>query len=189
VIAGPNGAGKTSAAPDLLRDTVGIEAFVNADVIAEGLSGFRPESAAFEAGRILLRRVRELARDRADFSFESTLAGRSGVRVLSDLAQAGYDVHIFYLWLPSADMAVARVRRRVEAGGHDVPEQVIRRRFGKSLVNFDTLYCPLASTWRMYDGSAPGGRPLIAFGQAGNESTIADAARWATVRKQLKELA
>src|SRR5262244_3899348 len=113
VIAGPNGAGKTSAAADLLRDTVGIDAFVNADVIAQGLAGFRPESAAFEAGRIMLRRLAELAQAREDFAFESTLSGRSAVRVLSGLLGSGYVVHVFYLWLPSPDLSVARVRHRV----------------------------------------------------------------------------
>jgi len=127
VIAGPNGAGKTSSAQDLLQEAVGIDAFVNADVIAQGLAAFSPESAAFVAGRIMLRRIAELARAREDFAFESTLAGRSTHRLLTGLVGVGYDVHIFYLWLPSPDLAVARVRRRVEAGGHDVPEPVIRR--------------------------------------------------------------
>lgn len=95
VIAGPNGAGKTSAAPTLLHDTVGIDAFVNADMIAQGLAAFRPESAAFEAGRIMLRRLEELGRSRADLAFESTLAGRSVLRVPSNLAGVGYDVHLF----------------------------------------------------------------------------------------------
>lgn len=99
VIAGPNGAGKTSAAPDLLQDAVGIDAFVNADVIAQGLTAFSPESAAFEAGRIMLRRFDELSRTREDFAFESTLAGRSAYRLLTGLVGVGYHVHIFYLWL------------------------------------------------------------------------------------------
>lgn len=92
VIAGPHGAGKTSAAPDLLRDAVGIEAFVNADVIAQGLAGFSPQSAAFEAGRVMLRRLRELASERGDLAFESTLAGRSAHGLLTDLVGLGYSV-------------------------------------------------------------------------------------------------
>ena len=125
VIGGPNGAGKTSSAPRLLRDTVATEAFVNADLIAEGLSGFAPQASAIEAGRILLERLRELAGRRTDFAFESTLAGRSLRSFLWRLRDRGYQSHIFYLWLPSADLAVARVCRRVEAGGHDVPEQAV----------------------------------------------------------------
>lgn len=96
VIGWPNGAGKTSAAPDLLHDTVGIDAFVNADVIAQGLAGFSPQSAAFEAGRVMLGRLRDLGRARADFAFESTLSGVSAAGLLADLANQGYDVHIVY---------------------------------------------------------------------------------------------
>ncbi len=186
VIAGPNGAGKTSSAPDLLRDTVGIDAFVNADVIAEGLSGFRPEDSAVEAGRILLARLRELAERHANFAFESTLSGRTLHTFLRRLAGAGYECHIFYLWLPTADLAVARVRRRVQAGGHDVSEVVIRRRFRKSLVNFDRLYRPAVTTWRLYDGSTVVGPRLIAYGTAGRQPTVVDAERWALVRRQVE---
>lgn len=188
VIAGPNGAGKTSAAPDLLHDTVGIDAFVNADVIAQGLAGFGPETAAFEAGRIMLRRLDELARSRTDFAFESTLSGRSVVRLLAGLRGDGYDVHVFYLWLPSPDLAVARVRRRVDMGGHDVPEPVIRRRFWKSLVNFDRLYRPVTTTWRLYDGSVLGGRPLIAHGSGADRPMIDDEAKWTKIRKRIEEI-
>ena len=188
VIAGPNGAGKTSAAPVLLHDTIGIDAFVNADVIAEGLSAFRPDSAAFEAGRIMLRRIGELARARDNFAFESTLAGRSARQLLADLTRRGYDIHIFYLWLASADLAVARVRRRVESGGHDVPELVIRRRFRKSLVNFDRIYRPIATAWRLYDGGVLGGRPLIASGTGADAPSVRDRAKWREVRKQIEEV-
>lgn len=187
VIAGPNGAGKTSAAPDLLRDAVGVHSFVNVDVIAEGLSGFRPEDAALEAGRIMLARARELADRRQDFGLESTLSGRTLHTFLRRLAAQGYDRHIFYLWLPSASLAVTRVRLRVEAGGHDVPESVIRRRFWRSLRNFDQIYRPSATRWRLYDGSATVGRPLIAHGEGAREPTILDPERWALVRRQLEE--
>lgn len=187
VIAGPNGAGKTSAAPDLLRDAVGVHAFVNVDVIAEGLSGFRPEDVAFEAGRIMLARARELAERREHFALESTLAGRTLHTFLNRLSAQGYQNHIFYLWLPSADLAVTRVRLRVEAGGHDVPEAVIRRRFGRSLRNFERLYRPNATTWRLYDGSVTLGRPLIAHGKRGPDATVLDAERWNLVQRQLVE--
>jgi len=187
VIAGPNGAGKTSSAPELLRDAVGVPSFVNADVIAEGLSGFRPQEAAFEAGRIMLMRARELAARRADFALESTLSGRTLHRFLNRLASVGYERHVFYLWLPSPDMAVARVRGRVKAGGHDVPEHVIRRRFGKSLVNFEKLYRPDATPWRLYDGGALTGRPLIAHCGARHKAEVVDEERWALVARQIQE--
>jgi len=181
VVAGPNGAGKTSAALDLLKDAIGIDAFVNADVIAEGLAGFRPESAAFEAGRIMLRRLRELATERADFAFESTLAGRSVLRFLESLSRLGYEAHVFYLWLPSPDLAVARVRTRVAAGGHDVPEPVIRRRFWRSLANFYHRYRTAATTWRLYNGSVLDGRSLIAHGASRGEPKVIDAVLWKEV--------
>lgn len=187
VIAGPNGAGKTSAAPDLLASAVGIGAFVNADVIAQGLSGFSPESAAFEAGRVMLQRLDELARDREDFAFESTLAGRAVRGRLLNLVGSGYEVHLFYLWLPTPELAVARVRRRVEAGGHDVPEPVIRRRFWKSLVNFDRLYRPVATSWRLYDGTALARLSLIAEGAGVRESRIVNEQTWKVIRRQLEE--
>lgn len=187
VIAGPNGAGKTSAAPDLLRDAVGIDAFVNADVIAQGLAGFSPQSAAFEAGRVMMRRLRELARERKDLAFESTLAGLWAHRFLTELRTVGYDVHLFYLWLPSPDMAVARVRRRVQAGGHEVPEPDIRRRFWRGLTNFDRLYRPVTTTWRLYDSSVIGSRPLVAQGIGSSELVVVDDASWRQVLKQLGE--
>ncbi len=186
VIAGPNGAGKTSAAPTLLHDTVGIDAFVNADVIAQGLAAFRPESAAFEAGRVMLRRLGDLGRARSDLAFESTFAGRSALRVLNNLVRVGYDVHVFYLWLPSPDLAVARVRRRVELGGHDVPEIVIRRRFGRSLINFYRMYRPIATTWRVYDASVPGGRPLIAHGDGAARPAVIDEPKWTQILKHVE---
>jgi predicted ABC-type ATPase len=136
-----------------------------------------------DAGRSTAARARE------DFAFESTLAGRSAYRLLTRLVGVGYDVHIFYLWLPSPDLAVARVRRRVEAGGHDVPEPVIRRRFWKSLVNFDRLYRPVATTWRLYDGSVLGGRPLIAHGTGASEPVVLNEATWLEIRKRIEEVA
>ena len=188
VIAGPNGAGKTSSAPRLLRDATGIDAFVNVDVVAQGLAAFRPQSAAFEAGRVALRRLHELARMRRDLAFESTLAGRSAYRLLQRLIEAGYDVHVFYLWLPSPELAVARVRQRVEAGGHDVPELVIRRRFWRSLINFDRLYRPMATTWRLYDGSILGVRALVAHGEKLGGQVVLDQETWAVVQRQVEEM-
>lgn len=182
-IGGPNGAGKTSAAPELLQGPVWIDSFVNADVIAQGLAAFSPESAAFVAGRIMLQRLHALARARVNFAFESTLAGRSTHRLLTGLAATAYHIHIFYLWLPSPDIAVARVRGRAQAGGHDVPESVVRRRFWKGLVNFDRLYRPIATTWRLYDNSLLGGRPLIAYGGRGLSLVVLDEIKWLEIQK------
>ncbi len=183
VLAGPNGAGKTTAARTLLADTLSVTTFVNADVIAQGLAGFDPDSAAIEASRIMLERLHALAEQRADFAFETTLAARSYAHRLSDLRQSGYAVRLFYFWLASADLAVARVAQRVRMGGHDVPEASIRQRYARSIRNFFTLYQPLASSWQFFDNTQEGAPRLIAHGGAGNQ-TVADEGLWAQVRKE-----
>ena len=167
VLAGPNGAGKSTAAPLILKEALGIAEFVNADVIARGLSGFEPERAALAAGRIMLARQRELARQRVGFAFETTLASRSFAPWLADLVRSGYEFHLVFLWLPSADLAVARVATRVQDGGHDVPEETIRRRYDAGLSNFFRLYQPMTTTWQLCDNSGPSGPRPIASGEAG----------------------
>ncbi len=153
VIAGPNGAGKTMFASRFLPDFVDCREFVNADLIAAGLSPFAPETQNVRAGRLLLSRIKELAQASDDFGFETTLAGRSYVRLLKEMKQGGYRIVLFFLWLPSADLAVARVANRVRQGGHNIPEPVIRRRFDAGLRNLFTWYQPLADAWWLYDAS------------------------------------
>jgi predicted ABC-type ATPase len=153
IIAGPNGAGKSTLAPFLLRDTFGVGEFVNADTIALGLSAFSPESVTFEAGRIMLARLRDLARARASFAFETTLATRSYAAFVAALRREGYEFQLLYLTLRSPELAVERVRSRVRLGGHHVPEAVVRRRFLGGARNFFRLYRPLADTWGIYDNS------------------------------------
>ena len=128
VVAGANGAGKSTAAPVLLRDTLGVTEFVNADTIAAGLSAFRPESVSIAAGRIMLSRMRRLAAARATFAFETTLGSRSFAPWLAGLQRKGYRVHLLFLWLNSAELAVSRVAERVRLSGHDVPAETVRRR-------------------------------------------------------------
>jgi predicted ABC-type ATPase len=128
VLAGPNGAGKTTVARVLLPQTLGIRQFVNADNIAAGLSPFAPETTAIQAGKLMLHRIRELMRCGEDFGFETTLAGRGTAALLREAKANLYQVHLIYIWLSSADLAVARVADRVRQGGHDVPEETIRRR-------------------------------------------------------------
>ncbi|MCC6409985.1 MAG: AAA family ATPase [Planctomycetes bacterium] len=139
MIAGPNGAGKSTTAPALLRDLLGIREFVNADAIAQGMSGFDPDSAAIAAGRAMLRRLTELSRARRDFAFETTLASRSFAPWIERLRRDGYAFTLVFLWLPSPEIAIARVAQRVAAGGHDVPAGTIRRRFDRGLANFFRL--------------------------------------------------
>ena len=153
IIAGPNGAGKSTLAPFLLRDTLGLMEYVNADTVALGLSAFQPETVALEAGRIMLKRLRDLARQRADFAFETTLASRSYASWLRRLRYEGYSIHLLFLWLRSPDMAIARVKERVRLGGHDIPEAVICRRYHRGIRNFLDLYQPLAQGWSVYDNS------------------------------------
>lgn len=178
VIAGPNGAGKSTTAPLLLKGTLGVMEFVNADTIAQGLSAFEPDRSAMAAGRIMLGRLDDLARQRVSFAFESTLASRSFAPWISDLAREGYLFHLLFLWLPSADMAVARVAERVRMGGHHVDEEMVRRRYNRGLRNFFELYRPLAATWRTYDNSSTARPRLVAIGKQGSTVRIFDQQTW-----------
>jgi predicted ABC-type ATPase len=164
LIAGPNGAGKSTLAPSLLRDRLQVTDYVNADVIARGLSAYSPDSVAFSAGRIMLRRLRDLAAARATFAFESTLATRSYARWLTTLIATGYEFELVFLWLRSPDLAVERVRERVRSGGHDIPPDVIRRRYARGRANFLELYSPIAMRWSVLDNSARGQASVIAAG-------------------------
>jgi predicted ABC-type ATPase len=162
VIGGSNGAGKTTISRAVLAETLRVHEFVNADVIATGLSGFDPDLAAIQAGRIMLTRLRELAASRSDFAFETTMASRTFAPWLSRLAVEGYWVMVVFVWLRSAELSIRRVRARVRKGGHHVPDEVVRRRYYRAIRNFVTLYKPIATAWRVYDNSGPGSPRLIA---------------------------
>jgi len=177
ILAGPNGAGKTSSAPVLLRDAFQVTEFVNADVIARGLSGFSADAVAVEAGRVMLRRLDELATMRVDFAFETTLSGSTFLAAIERWRSVGYIVHVVYLWLESPDIAIARVRRRVEQGGHSVPDDVIRRRYERGLVNFATRYRDAADAWLLYDNTYMLERRPIARGDRSGVEII-DTDRW-----------
>lgn len=138
IISGPNGAGKSTTAPALLQGTLGVTEFVNADVIAQGLSAFNPERAAFHAGRIMLERLQQLADEHGNFAFETTLASRTFAHWIKELKNAGYAFHLFFLWLPAAEFAIARVAERVKMGGHNVPEDAITRRYHAGLKTSST---------------------------------------------------
>jgi len=183
IIAGPNGAGKSTLAPHLLKDAFGLLEYVNADTIALGLSAFSPESVAFEAGRIMLKRLHDLAETGESFAFESTLASRSYVRWIGELKKQGYGFHLIYLWLRSPALAVERVRERVRIGGHDVPEPVIRRRYLKGVRNLFALYQSLADTWAIYDNSVSADPVLIAIGKSNNDITILDNSLWRIIKE------
>jgi predicted ABC-type ATPase len=186
IIAGPNGAGKSTLAPFLLRDRFGLLEYVNADTIALGLSAFNSESVAFEAGRVMLRRLHDLASEQQSFAFESTLASRSYAPWIGKLRQQGYKFHLLFLWLRTAKLAVRRVKERVKIGGHDVPEDVIRRRYKKGMLNFFELYQTLADTWVIYDNSAPGDPQLVAVGNLGSHPNIIRADIWKKMYEEQK---
>jgi predicted ABC-type ATPase len=182
IIAGPNGAGKTTLAPFLLRDKWGVLEYINADPIALGLS-FDPGSVAIEAGRVMLKRLDNLAEQHRTFAFETTLAARSYVRRIESLAAEGYTFQLTFVWLRSADLAVERVRERVRLGGHDVAEGVVRRRYKAGLKNFWKIYKPLADAWFVYDNSESPKTLPIAWGWKKRPMVaVLDEASWADFR-------
>jgi predicted ABC-type ATPase len=180
ILAGANGAGKSTTAPVLLRGRLGVDEFVNADTIARGLSAFAPEGVAIDAGRVMLRRLERLATQRRDFAFETTMASRTFGPRIARWMETGYAFHLVFLWLPNAEFALARVRERVRLGGHDVPEVTVRRRYARGLINFFTLYQPIATTWRLYDNSQARPR-LVARGDHPGRTVVLDPGLWARI--------
>jgi predicted ABC-type ATPase len=153
IIAGPNGAGKTTFAREYLPMEAGCPNFINVDLIAAGLSPFDPDKALLQAGRLVLQEIRRRVRMGESFAFETTLSGRRYTRLIPLWRKAGYHVKLIFLSLPTADLAIARVLSRVAQGGHNVPEEVVRRRFNVGLRNFQEVYHELASSWVLYDNS------------------------------------
>ncbi len=187
VIAGPNGSGKSTTAPKLLRDTLKVEEFINADVIASGLSAFAPDRAAFPAGRIMLRRMKELALLRENFALESTLSSRSLAPWLIKLRSNGYVVHLIFLWLVDADLAVKRVTERVKAGGHGIPEEIVRRRYTRSIGNFFNIYRPIADSWLMLDNSLQDSPKPVAWRNVGGPVQITKSGPWIKLREEYEK--
>ncbi|MEO5362431.1 MAG: zeta toxin family protein [Magnetococcus sp. DMHC-8] len=155
ILAGPNGAGKTTFATEFLPNEAECRRFVNADLIAAGLSPFALESAAMQAGRLMLEQIHAYLRQGVDFAFESTLSGRGYAARIPAWQEQGYRVKLFFLRLPDAEFAIRRVALRVRQGGHPVPDETIRRRFAKGWENFQILYRPMVNEWALYDNSGP----------------------------------
>ena len=153
IIAGPNGAGKTTFARNYLLNEADSPTFINADMIAAGLNPFEPERSAFAAGRIMLRLIDEYVRRGESFAFETTLSGRNYARAIPNWQAEGYWVRLCFLQLPTAEMAINRVRNRVREGGHNVPEDVVHRRFNAGWRNFQQLYRNIVNEWVLYDAS------------------------------------
>lgn len=154
IIAGCNGAGKTTASYTVLPEMLGCREFVNADEIARGLSPFNPASVGIEAGRLMLRRMDDLLAEGADFAFETTLATRTYVNFIDRAHARGYFVMLLFFWLPTPQLAVERVATRVRGGGHDIPADVIHRRYTNGIRNLWSLYVPHCDLWTIYDNSS-----------------------------------
>ena len=159
IIAGPNGAGKTTFAQEFLPKEAGCLVFVNADLIAAGLSPFAPEQASFRAGRLMLEEIDNHVCRGVSFAFETTLSGRAYAGRISDWKAQGYIIKLFFIKLLSPELAIARVRRRVEQGGHGIAEMTIRRRFASGWRNFENLYKAAVHKWALYDNS--GDQPVL----------------------------
>jgi predicted ABC-type ATPase len=154
VIAGPNGAGMKAFASEFLLEFVTCEEFLNADLIAAGLSPFAPEKQNYRAGRLLLERIKEMSSKRNDFGFETTLVGRSHLKLLTSLKSVDYRITLFYSWLPSSDVALERVENRViQGGGHSVPANDILRRYSAGIRCLFQLYRPILDSWYLDDAS------------------------------------
>ena len=153
IIAGPNGAGKTTFARSFLPEEAGLTRFINADAIAAGLAAFAPETAAIRAGRLMLAEIAHCAQRGDSFAFETTLSGMSYLKHIEQWRSQGYQVSLFFLSLPNVETAIARVAERVQQGGHDIPEHVIRRRFASGRDNFQQHYQSAVEDWAHYDNT------------------------------------
>ena len=185
ILAGPNGAGKSSVAKYLLTERYFIDEFVNADAIASGLSAFAPEEVAFEAGRIMLRRIEDLLKDKRSFAFETTLASKSFTRLIARAKGSGYRITLLYVALPSVQLAKRRVAKRVKEGGHSIPDNVIERRFYRSLNNLMERYRKVVDEWFVYDNSELKTPALVAYGK-GEKMNLIEERKWQRLLKLAK---
>src|SRR5687767_12493675 len=160
IIAGPNGAGKTTFAREFLPKEARLPTFINADLIAQGLSPLEPDRMAQTAGRLMLEQIAEHVTAGRSFAFETTLSGRGYAQHIPEWRRKGYRVVLFFLQIPQVDTAIDRVKQRVAAGGHDIPESVIRRRFAAGLRNFNEIYKSIVDQWILFDNSGPSPRKL-----------------------------
>jgi predicted ABC-type ATPase len=161
VIAGPNGTGKTTFATQFLPKIADCRNFINADLIAKGLSPFNVDAAAMQAGRLFLENIREQVRRGEDFGFETTLSGIGYVKLFEELRQKGYALNLYYLWIPGLTLALKRIADRVRLGGHNVPAEVVQRRFAKGLNNLFKIYMDLVDYCAIFDNSSSAPRMVF----------------------------
>ena len=181
IIAGPNGSGKTTFAKMFLPEYVNCPNFVNADLIAQGLAPFGPGAAAITAGKLVLTQIHEYARRGVDFAFETTLSGKSYVSLLTDLKAKRYALHLFFLWIPSPELAIARIKDRVAEGGHHVPAEDVRRRFVRGINNFFHLYESLLDSWMLFDNSKA--KPVLIAKRRNGRREVANEELFATIQR------
>jgi predicted ABC-type ATPase len=177
IIAGCNGAGKTTASYTVLPEIFNCREFVNADEIAKGLSPFQPERVAIQAGRIMLHRIEQLIAEKESFAFETTLSTVSYRHTIKKAQDAGYNVTLIFFWLNDVNLALHRVKGRVAEGGHNIPEDIIRRRYRTGLKNLIHIFIKIANKWIVVDNSKQK-FSLIAEGDQGNEALFYDNEKW-----------
>ena len=182
VIAGCNGAGKTTASYTILPEILDCKEFVNADEIAKGISPFQPEKVGIEAGRLMLKRIKNLLEAGESFAFETTLSTRSYVTFIEKAKQLGYQVTCLFFLLESEELAISRVATRVKEGGHHIPEEVIRRRYKSGLKNFFNLFLPRVDNWLFVNNSGDS-YEIIAEGSM-NEITVNNVLQWKELKKK-----
>jgi len=181
IIAGCNGAGKTTASYTILPEMLNCKEFVNADSIALGISPFQPDKAAFEAGRVMLQRIDQLINDKVNFAFETTLSTKSYKETIKKARQKGYKIMLLYFWIDSPKLAIDRIKKRVEKGGHHIPDNIVKRRYKRGLENLFSIFIPLCDYWLIIDN-----RQLQPFNVAdGNykvEKSIYNAEIWQRIQ-------
>ncbi|MBR4920730.1 MAG: zeta toxin family protein [Prevotella sp.] len=185
IISGPNGAGKTTASYSVLPRILQCKEFVNADEIARGLSPFNPESVAIEAGRLMLSRIKDLLSRNESFSIETTLATRSYFRLIEKAHQQGYEVTLLYFWLKSPEQAMERVAERVSKGGHNIPKDIIIRRYYEGIDNLFNIYMPIVDTWVLVNNSETP-RSIVATGGKDQESLIRNCVLFKKIEEYVK---
>ncbi len=187
IIAGCNGAGKTTASYTVLPEMLGCREFVNADEIARGLSPFNPEGVAIQAGRLMIERVLQLMKDGHDFAFETTLATRSYIKLIRKAQSVGYFVTLLFFSLPTPEQAVQRVARRVSQGGHNIPQDVIYRRYEAGLKNLFQLYMPVVDFWSLYDNNTCPTMRIASGWRKGERLEVTDRTRFEELQNKYNE--
>ena len=186
IISGCNGAGKTTASFTILPEMLECKEFVNADEIAKGLSPFQPESVSFHAGRIMVARIDELLNSGVDFAFETTLTTLSYLNTIKAAKEKGYSINLLYFWLNDVNLAIERVKIRVSEGGHNIPEETIKRRYFRGIYNLSNKFIELCDYWIVINNSS---RPytFVAEGQGLNEIKVHDTIIWQLIKTQTNE--